>query len=163
MLGVVLLFSGIVLLAAAAGLTTALLRPDSALDAAITMGVVTAAGTVAAMLAAGAVGLLRPGVVLILEAAWALAAAALLRRRDPTCPRRRRPAPRRPGRNEIRSPPWVALAGAPAAVALAWPLLVALVLPPFAFGAFTSPLTMAASWVRDANIAPAPLSLCCAR
>jgi hypothetical protein len=163
MVGVVLLFSGTALLAAAAALTTALLRPDSRLDAAITFGVVGAAGAVVSLLAAGAVGLLHPGVVLALQAAWALGAAAVLRRRDPARLGGRPRAPRLPGREAVRAHPWAALAVALAAVALAWQLLVGLVLPPFAYDALTYHLTMTASWLREANVDPTPLSLCCAR
>jgi hypothetical protein len=49
-----------------------------------------------------------------------------------------------------------------AAAALAWQLLVALILPPFAFDAITYHLTTVATWLRAENLDPTPLSLCCA-
>ena len=48
-----------------------------------------------------------------------------------------------------------------AALALAWQLLVALVLPPFAFDALTYHLTIVATWLQQDNLDPTPLSLCC--
>lgn len=158
--GVVLLLSGMALLAFAAAFTAALLRPDSALDAAITFGVVAAAGAVASLLVIGVPGLLHPGVLLGVEAAWALAAVLLARRRGVSALPAGRP--RLPGGDELRGHPGATLAIALAVVALAWQLFVALVLPPYAFDALTYHLTMTASWLREANLDPTPLSLCCA-
>jgi Dolichyl-phosphate-mannose-protein mannosyltransferase len=144
-------------LAAAAGLTTLLLRPDSVLDGAVSFGVVAAAGVVATTVAVGAPGLLTRAAVLAVEAAWALAAAALLARRGERFrwPRFSLPA--------VRTHPWASALVALAAVALAWQLLVALVLPPFAFDALGYHLVLAASWVQGESLDPAALSLCCAR
>jgi hypothetical protein len=59
--------------------------------------------------------------------------------------------------------PWEAALVVLATVALGWQLLVALVLPPFASDALTYHLTTVATWLREGDLAPTPLSLCCAR
>src|SRR5262245_18634683 len=81
-----LFLAGCALLALAGALTTRLLDPDSAVDAAVTFGVVVTAGVSAMVLGTGAVGLLEPGVVLALQAVWAAAAAVLVARRAPPRP-----------------------------------------------------------------------------
>lgn len=151
-----LLLSGAVL-ATAAGLTTRLLQPDSRIDAAVSFGVVLAAGVAAPMLLAGALGHLQPGVVLALQTGWALVAAALAGRRGLTLPR-----PQRPSLGAARRHPWETAIVTLAALALGWQLVVALVLPPFAYDALTYHLTIVASWLQAENIDPTPLSLCCA-
>ena len=154
-MGWLLLVAGALLLGLATWSTTALLRPASGLDAAVTAGVVAAAGAAACVLAAGALGLLHPGVVLALEAAWAAVATAVA---GP--PRLRRPRLRLGA--AVRAEPWTAALVALAALALAWQALVALVLPPFAYDANTYHLTIVATWLREAEIVPPDLSLCCA-
>jgi hypothetical protein len=62
----------------------------------------------------------------------------------------------------VRAHPWAAALVLMAAVALAWELLVALVLPPYAYDALTYHLTTVASWVRGGNLHAPALSLCCA-
>jgi len=150
------------LLGIAAALTTALLRPDSALDAAISFGVVAAAGVIASVLVAGALGALTPAAVLALQAVWALGSAAFVWRGGVQRTRARSWRWRWPETAAFRRHPWETLLVAVAVVALAWQLFVALVLPPFAYDALTYHLTMAASWVRDGSLEPTPLSLCCA-
>ena len=154
-MGWLLLVAGALLLGLATWSTTALLRPAPGLDRAVTAGVVAAAGAAACVLAAGAMGLLHPGVVLALEAAWAAVATALA---GP--PRLRRPRLRLGA--AVRAEPWTAALVALAALALAWQALVALVLPPFAYDANTYHLTIVATWLREAGIVPPDLSLCCA-
>lgn len=152
-----LLLLSCTVLTIAAGFTTRLLRPDSRTDAAVTFGVVLAAGVAASMLLAGALGRLQPGIALALQAGWALTAAGLAARRG--LPRPRLP---RPSLGCLRRHPWEATIVALATLALGWQLVVALVLPPFAFDALTYHLTIVASWLRAENIDPTPLSLCCA-
>jgi hypothetical protein len=161
-LDLALLLSACIVLAIAAGSTTALLRPDSVLDAAITFGVVGAAGVAVQLLVAGAPGGLSRGVVGALDGAWAAGAAVLVARRgEPPFQLPRFKLPRlRP--DAIRSHPWEAAVVALAFLALAWQLLVALVLPPFAFDALTYHLTTVATWLKEGNLDPTPLSLCCA-
>lgn len=154
----VLLLAGCVALAVASGATAALLRPDSPFDAAVTFGVVAASGVVAVLLVAGLAGLLEPGVALALVALWAAGAVALLARSGRPWPR----VPRPRARALLRSP-WETSIVVLALLALAWQLLVAVVLPPFAFDALTYHLTTVATWVREGNLDPTPLSLCCAR
>jgi hypothetical protein len=158
--GVLLLLAALVLLVIAAGMTTALLRPDSGLDWAVTFGVVAAAGMVASLLAIGAPGALHSGVVLAVQAGWTVVATRLALRRG-LVPRIRRT--RVPARAVLRREPWTSALVALAVVALAWQLVVALVLPPYAYDALTYHLTMVASWLREGNLDPTPLSLCCAR
>ena len=142
-------------LAVAAGLTTALLRPQSTLDAAITFGVVAATGSAGAVLATGAPGVLTPAAILAVTAAWAILAGAARARRaghlGVALPRL-----------QPREHPWTAAVLALAVAALAWQLLVALILPPFAFDALTYHLTIVSSWIQAENINPSSLSLCCA-
>ena len=157
MLGLGLLLVASAVLLIAAGATTALLRPDSPIDAAVTLGVVAAAGVAASLLACGATGHLRAGPVLGMEALWALGAVMLSARAGLTPPRRllRRPSLPEPG--------WELVVVALAVAALGWQLLVALVLPPFAYDALTYHLTTVATWLQNGNLDPTPLSLCCAR
>lgn len=152
-----MLLLGCALLLAAAGLTTALLQPDSALDAAISAGVVAAAGVAAMLLVVGSAGRLTPGAVLALAAAWALTAAVLAARGGLRPPRLPALRPR-----TLLRHPWEAALVALALVALGWQLVVALVMPPFAYDAITYHLTIVASWLQAENIEPTPLSLCCA-
>lgn len=48
------------------------------------------------------------------------------------------------------------------ALALGWQLLVALVLPPFAYDGADYHRTIVATWLQQENLDPTPLSLCCA-
>jgi len=61
----------------------------------------------------------------------------------------------------VRRRPWESAILALAALALAWQLLVALVLPPFAYDALTYHLTIVATWLQQGDLDPTPLSLCC--
>ena len=162
MLGVALLLTASALLTVATALTTATLRPDSTLDAAISFSVIAAAGVVASLLLAGAPGYLTPAAVLAVHATWALVAALFARRRGVLGARASVRRPRRPQAGLLRDHPWEAVILSLAVVALAWQLLVALILPPFAFDALTYHLTMAASWLRTESLEPTSLSLCCA-
>jgi hypothetical protein len=63
---------------------------------------------------------------------------------------------------DVLSHPWEAATVALAGVALLWQVVVALVLPPFAYDALTYHLTIAATWVQQGDLTPTPLSLCCA-
>lgn len=156
---VALLLVACAVLGVAAGATTALLRPDSRLDMAITFGVVVAAGIAVTMLVAGVPGLLKPGPVLALLALWAAAALARARRAGVLA------LPSRPVLRPatLREHPWETAIVLLALLALAWQLLVALVLDPFAYDALTYHLTIVATWLREGNLDPTPLSICCAR
>ncbi|MGY1735365.1 hypothetical protein [Geodermatophilus sp. SYSU D00684] len=156
--GPLLLVLGVVLTAAGATASTSLLRPESRLDAAVTLGVTASAGVAAALLAAGVPGLLRPEVVLTLLGLWAVVAGVAARRRGRF--------PSRAGWSTglacWRRRPWAAALVGLAALALAWQLLVALVLPPYAYDALTYHLTTVAEWIRHGDLAPSALDLCCA-
>jgi hypothetical protein len=159
--GLALLILAGVVLALAAVLTTALLRPESGLDAAITFGVVAAAGAVATMLVAGALDALTPGAVLAVTAAWGLVAGVFALRRD-LLPRPQGLRSLWPLARRSRAHPWTAALAALACAALAWQVLVALVLPPFAFDALGYHLVLAGGWVQAQSLDPVTLSLCCA-
>lgn len=153
---VVLLLAAALLVVASAG-STRLLRPEGRLDAAVTAGVVSAVYVVVAVLAAGLAGVLRPGVLLLVHALEALVVVAVLSRRGVPLAR----LPRLP-RAAVHAAPWESGIVGLAALALAWQLLVALVLPPYAYDALTYHLTTVASWVRSGSLAPSALSQCCA-
>lgn len=150
------LLLAVLLVLTASAAVTALLRPEGRLDAVVTGGVVATALVAVTVLAAGAVGVLRPGALLAAHAAQAVTAVALARRAGaPGLPRE---PPRWP---QLRAAPWESSLVALATACLAWQLLVALVLPPYAFDALTYHLTTVAGWVRGASLAPTDLSLCC--
>ena len=151
-----LLLVALALLVLAAVPTTRLLRPASLLDAAIGFGVVASALVAAPILLAGALGILGRAPVLGLLAGWAMIAWALVGRADPP------PALGRPRLPALRGHGWESILVALAAVALAWQLIVALILPPFAFDAISYHLTVVASWLDAESVDPSALSLCCA-
>ena len=156
MLGLALLLLAGAVLLFAAGATTLLLGPDSRIDAAVTFGVVAAAGTAVVELACGSAGQLRPGPVLALTTLWAVAAGERAWRAGAVALRPSRPV------RAWRGNPWEVAIVALATLALAWQLLVALVLPPFAYDALTYHLTIVATWLQHGDLDPTPLSLCCA-
>jgi hypothetical protein len=155
--GPMLLAIGVLLILAGATGSTLLLRPDSRLDAAVTLGVMASAATATAMLAAGIAGVLEPAAVLVLLGAWALGAGLAAWRWG-------RPFPPIPTVDlaSWRRHPWTATLVALAAVALVWQVLIALVLPPYAYDGLTYRLSTVATWVQSGTIAPSALSLCCA-
>jgi hypothetical protein len=154
--GIAQLVVACAVVALAAAATTALLRPDSRVDAAVTFGVVAAAGIAAALLLCGFLGGLTPWPALAVTALWAVLAVALAARAGRI---RRRPAL---GHISIRGHGWETAIVGLATVALSWQLLVALVLPPYAYDALTYHLTIVATWLQQENLDPTPLSLCCA-
>ena len=158
MVGLLLLTLGVLLTAVGATASTALLRPESRLDAAVTLGVTATAGVAVAVLAAGLPGLLRPVLVLALLAAWAVAAGVAARRWG----RLRSTVAWSTDLARWRRRPWAAALVGLAALALAWQLLVALVLPPYAYDALTYHLTTVAEWIQHGDLAPSALDLCCA-
>jgi hypothetical protein len=156
--GLPLLVLGVLLTAAGAAASTVLLQPESRLDAAVTLGVTASAGVAVTVLAAGIPGVLRPAVVLVLLGAWAVAAGVAARWRR----RFRRPVGWRTDLELWRRRPWATALVGLAALALAWQLVVALVLPPYAYDALTYHLTTVAEWIRHGDVAPSALDLCCA-
>ena len=149
---------GLIFVIIGAGFTTRLLRPKTRLDEVIAFGVVAPAGVAAAMLAAGIPGLLQPVTLLLLLGAWALFAIAAVRYR-----RLNHAHVRWKGSLAgWRQHPWTAALVLLAALSLAWQVLVALVLPPYAYDALTYHLTTVALWVQSQSLAPSPLSRCCA-
>ena len=159
--GVALLILAGVVLALSAAATTPLLRPESALDATITFGVLAAAGAAGSMLLVGAFDALTPAAVLAVQAVWGIVAGALvvrlgLREEFPA------PPPVRDLTGLVRRHPWASALVVLASLALAWQVLVAIVLPPFAFDALGYHLVLSATWVQSESLDPATLSLCCA-
>jgi hypothetical protein len=58
---------------------------------------------------------------------------------------------------------WQRLVVVIAAVALLWRVVLAVLLPPFAYDALTYHLTAVASWIQSGRIGPNPFAPCCAR
>ena len=147
----------LVLISAAA--MTALLRPEGRIDALITSAVVALVQIAGAVVLVGAAGALRPGPLLAVHGILALISVSLLAHRGwPHVSAQ----VMRPRWALLRTAPWESAVVALAALALAWQLLVALVLPPYAFDALTYHLTTVATWVQSGSLIPSPLSLCCA-
>jgi hypothetical protein len=154
--------TALVLLSATA--TTLLLRPESKLDATITLGLV-ATGTVALVVgSAGIAGALTPGPVLVAAVIAAAVPVVALRSRPPHSAVAHvtpwRPSGRRLARS-VRREPFVTALVALSVAAVGWQLLVALVLPPFAYDALTYRLTTIAGWMQQGDIGTVPLTLCC--
>lgn len=154
---VVTLLAAALLLAVATAAGTSLVRPQGRLDAAVTAGALTALLASTAVLLPGAAGVLRPSTVVAAHLAQALVLGAVAVRRG-TRPRR----VVLPRRAELRSAPWPTALVVLAAAALLWQLLVALVLPPYAFDALSYHLPAVAAWVQTESLALDPLSTCCA-
>ena len=131
MTAVVAVLFGLALVGVCATAVTALLWTDSWADGIVTWGVVAAAAVVAALLVLGVPGWLRPGPLLAVNAVEA--AVALLLLGCAGWPRIRRPAFRL--RSWITRGPWEAALVLMLGLALGWQLLVALVLPPYAYDA----------------------------
>ncbi len=149
---------GLLFIIIGATFSTILLRPKTRLDAVIAFGVVAPAGIAAAMLAAGIPGLLRPAPLLVLLGAWALFAIGAVRYR-----RSHEARVRWTGIfAHWRQHPWTAALVLLASLSLALQVVVALVLPPYAYDALTYHLTTVAVWVQSESLAPSPLSRCCA-
>jgi hypothetical protein len=159
MTGVLLLIAATGAVVAGAVLATRLLAPSSPLDRLVAAVVLGLAQIVLVSIVVGAIlhrfdrSSLLVGVVV---SDVPLAAAAFLRRGPQ--------ASRFPIRETIRElRPWQALLVVAAAGAVAWRLLLAVVLPPFAYDALTYHLTAVASWVQSGRIGPNPYAPCCAR
>ena len=101
-------------------------------------------------------------VVILLEVAVvdSVLVAALKRR-----PNRSSPAPILPAAaSALRAlEPWQRVVVAAACVATLWRVLLALVLPPFAYDALSYHLTAVADWIQSGKIGPNPYALCCGR
>lgn len=95
---------------------------------------------------------------LVVGAAVVAAAAGLAMGRAARRPPQPRRAPERLGLAW-----WQLALAATGALALAWRLLFALVLPPFAYDALTYHLTAVATWIRTGHVAANAYSYCCAR
>ena len=152
-----LLLAGALLIVASLA-CTALLRPEGRLDAAVTAGVLMTALACVAVVIAGAARSLRPGPLLAVHAFQAvLAVFLLLRTRD-------RPVGRLVPASwvNLRAHVWEAGILLIAAAALAWQLLVALVLPPYAYDALSYHLLTVFTWVRSESLDTSPMNLCCA-
>ena len=157
MAGPLLMILAVLFTALGAAAATAVLRPTGRVDAAVAFAVIASAGLTAALLAAGIAGLLRPGVVLAILGAWALSASLASLRWTSLKKRIRWPAGVRLSRSRV----WPALLVVLAAFALAWQVLVALVLPPYAYDALTYHLTTVISWIQQGSLELPGYSGCC--
>lgn len=157
MSGALAVLAAAALLALATAAATSLVRPRGRLDAAVTAGVLAVVLATTAVLLAGAAGALRPAVLVGLHAVQA-AVFGLVAMRRGAVPR----WPARPSWSELRAAPWALALVALACLALLWQLLVALVLPPYAFDALSYHLPVVATWVQTGGLGLDPLSTCCA-
>jgi hypothetical protein len=147
--------TGVVLGVAVA--VTALLRPPTMLDGAITAGVVATATIVVLLECTGLAGQLRRGPTLALGVVALLVTTVWARRRW------RRPLPSPiASAGSIPRDPWTVVVSLVAAGALAWQALVAVVLGPYAYDGLTYHLTTAATWVQRGDLGETALSTCCA-
>jgi hypothetical protein len=145
-------------------------NPEGGTDALVTFGVLASLEVSVLVWLAGVAGHL--GRLALGGGALAVAVVALVRlqRVEPDWWHRLRAAGRHAASTGPRSllvaskrHPWSAALALLAVLALAWQVLVALVLPPYAYDALTYHLTTAASWVQSGHLRPTDLSLCCAR
>ncbi len=157
-IGLTLLLAS-VLVIVGAGAITVTLGPDDFLDAAVTFGIVATTEIALLVGVAGAIGQLERAPVLVANGAIAVLAVTTARRA------RARLGLRLPKPGDVissaRREPWLVLILAIAAAAVAWQLLVALVLPPFAYDALTYHLTTVADWIQHGSLHRTDLSLCC--
>jgi hypothetical protein len=130
------------------------------LEWSVAVGLLIAVEIVVVSLAAGVPGRFEPGGLLAATAALDVALVVAARRSG-----RRSIAPRvvvTAARRVLTDlEPWQAVLVALAAAALLWRLVLALVLPPFAYDALTYHLTLVASWVQGGRIEPNPYADCC--
>jgi len=159
MSGIVLLVAAIAAVALGGALGARLLGLTDALDHAIATVLLAALEVVVVSIVAGAMLERYERWPLLLGALlWdAALAVAVFRLR-----------PRPPQRLSVASTlhalrPWQVVLVAAAVLALAWRLVLAVVLPPFAYDALAYHLTAAASWVQDGRIGPNPYAACCSR
>jgi hypothetical protein len=144
-------------------------RPEGRIDAVITFGVLASLEVSVLVWFTGVVGVLGAGALAIgAVLIGAIAIARLVhvdrewarrtwdRRRAVLAALRSLPA-------AARRHPWTAALVALAALAVAWQVVVAVMLPPYAYDALNYHLTTAASWVQSGHLAPVDLSLCCSR
>jgi hypothetical protein len=147
--------TGVVLVAAVA--MTALLRPATVLDAAITTGVVATATITLLLEVTGLAGQLRRGPTFALGLVVLLVSATLARTRWVGVRSAVATAVGRLPRDGWALVVWFAAAGA-----LAWQAVVAIVLRPYAYDGLTYHLTTAATWVQQGDLGETTLSNCCA-
>jgi hypothetical protein len=147
--------TGIVLVVAMA--VTALLRPATVLDAAITAGVVTTATITLLLEIAGLAGQLRRGPTLALGLVALVVTVTLARGRwSGVCSSLATAIGRLPRDG------WALVIWFVAASSLAWQAIVATVLRPYAYDGLTYHLTTAATWVQRGDLGETTLSNCCA-
>lgn len=166
MSGLVAMALGCLLVVGCAAATVALLRLRGWMDRCITGYVVATVAVVVAVVIVGVPGHLRPAPLLAVQTVETLVPVGLLLRRGWG---RVRPATGWPEVlppvalvRELLRTPWESALLVLAALALAWELVVALVLPPYAYDALSYHLLDVASWVQQASLAPPPLDTCCA-
>ncbi len=155
MIGVTALVVSTVLVVWAAFLGARLARAAEGVERALAVATLTGVGVIGCSLVAGLVdAYTRLGLTV---AAAVLAAAATVAHRAVLGPL---PRPSRPRLPTLR--PWQLVLTLVAASALAWRVVLALVLPPFAFDALTYHVTAVAHWVQSGTVGANTYSFCCA-
>jgi len=160
--GVLAMAAGLLLVTVCATSTTMLLRRRGRVDRFLTWYVAALVAVVVAVVVVGVPGHLRVGPLLVVQGVEALVPVLLLLRRGwPRINRFSIPPFAQLVSDVLRSPWASALVGL-AGLALAWQLVIALVLPPYAYDALSYHLLDVATWVQQGRLAPSPLDLCCA-
>jgi hypothetical protein len=132
------------------------------LDRLLAAFVLACAEVLLVSLAAGAVlERFHPWVLVLGTAAWdAVLIAALRRRRDASHGARILPATA----SVLRTlAPWQLIVVTAAVLATLWRVVLAALLPPYAYDALTYHLTAVAAWAQSGKIGPDPYSFCCGR
>jgi hypothetical protein len=144
-------------------LAARLLRLTDPLDWLIAAGLLAAAQLVVVSLVVGAaVDHFDPWPLMLCAAAWdALLAAAVVLQRPESAGVRASVAAAAAAARGLR--PWQLVVVVAAGLALAWRLVLAVVLPPFAYDSLAYHLTAVAEWVQSGRIGPNPYALCCSR
>lgn len=162
-MGLLLLAVATTVVVVGAAAVTAMLRPDSAIDAGITGGVVASAMFAFAVEAAGWAGVLQRAPTTLFATILSVTPIVIVLRQ-------RRPIARRlalreryagavtAGRESLASMLLLAVAAA----AVIWEAFVGVVLTPYAYDALTYHLITAVGWIQHGNLDKSPLTPCCA-
>jgi hypothetical protein len=150
LLGTALVLAGVTRATRAAGVR-------GRLDLLVAVPVLGAAQIIATLVFAGAIlGQLNVAGVLVTNAVVSGALLVFV----PIAPRERRPRPSLVG--FAREHPVVAALAVLAALAFAWRIVLALVLPPYGYDALNYHLPTVIGWIQSHRISTSPLNICCA-
>lgn len=135
------------------------IEPEDTADQIVVVATLTSGTCVGLAGLAGSAGALDPAVLLIGSIGWCVVTVVMIR---PRLPDLSMLAKLRALPLAARSAPWTTALVLLATGALAWQVLVAIVLPPFAFDGISYHLTIVSDWVQSGELTRSDLSLCCA-